>query len=185
MESWQQLGNLTIQEANIHSLICVSGLRSSHSEGPPVYKEAFMPGEPYSKDLITIGLEVFLVWSDLIVNPFTPKSHHFLISPYSLTLNTTSHSLKNLAFHELLRCKMIILPTLATLLIHFLLKVGRMYFLNLGVQGLTLPFSTSKSEFSQRYKRKCIGEVVRTGKYNHLSVIWVSYGKSSSSYCIM
>ena len=37
----------------------------------------------------------------------------------SLTKNVTSHSIKNLAFHRLLRWKMIILPILTTLLIHF------------------------------------------------------------------
>ena len=55
----------------------------------------------------------------------------------SLTRNITSHSMKNLAFHSLLRCKMIVLPTLTTLSYKFLFrKVGRMYVLNLGVKGL-------------------------------------------------
>ena len=42
--------------------------------------------------------------------------------PCSLTRNITSHSMKNLAFHSLLRRKMILLPILTTSLIHFSLK---------------------------------------------------------------
>ena len=42
--------------------------------------------------------------------------------PCSLTRNMTSHIIKNLAFHSLLRWKMIILPILTTSLIHFSLK---------------------------------------------------------------
>ena len=45
--------------------------------------------------------------------------------------------MKNLAFHNLLKLKMIILPILTASLIHFQCKVGRIYFLNLGVKGLT------------------------------------------------
>ena len=43
--------------------------------------------------------------------------------------------MKNLAFHSLLRWKMIIQPILTTSLIHSLWKGGRIYFLNLGVKG--------------------------------------------------
>ena len=50
--------------------------------------------------------------------------------PCSLNRNITRHSMKNLAFHSLLRWKMIIQPYIS------LKKVGRMYFLNLGVKGL-------------------------------------------------
>ena len=42
--------------------------------------------------------------------------------PCSLTRNITLHSMKNLAFHKLLRWKMIILPILATEFIRFSLK---------------------------------------------------------------
>ena len=42
--------------------------------------------------------------------------------PCSLTKNITSRSMKNLAFHRLLRCKMITLPILTTSLIHFLFR---------------------------------------------------------------
>ena len=41
---------------------------------------------------------------------------------YSLTRNITSHSMENLAFHSLLRWKMIMLPILMTSLIHLSLK---------------------------------------------------------------
>ena len=44
--------------------------------------------------------------------------------PCSLTRNITSHSMKNLAFHSLLRWKMIILPILTTSFIHF--SLGRL-----------------------------------------------------------
>ena len=49
-----------------------------------------------------------------------PKSVQ--ISPCSLTWNSTSHSLKNVAFYRLLRWKMIMLTILTTSLIHFSLK---------------------------------------------------------------
>ena len=49
----------------------------------------------------------------------------FLLQPHQ---NITSHSMKNIAFHSVLRWKMIILPILTTSLIHFT-------FLNLGVKG--------------------------------------------------
>ena len=44
--------------------------------------------------------------------------------PRSLTKNITSHSMKNLAFHHLLRWKIIILPILITPLMHF--SLGRL-----------------------------------------------------------
>ena len=56
--------------------------------------------------------------------------------PCSPTRNIPSCSMENLAFHSLLRWKMIILPILTTSLIHFPLKVGRMYFWDLEVKGL-------------------------------------------------
>ena len=51
--------------------------------------------------------------------------------PCSLTRNMTSHSMKNLAFHSLLRWKMVVLPILTTSLIYFSFKLRRMYSLNL------------------------------------------------------
>ena len=49
--------------------------------------------------------------------PSTPSN-----LPCSLTWNITSHSMKNLAFHSLLRWKMLMLPPLTTSLIHFPLR---------------------------------------------------------------
>ena len=73
-----------------------------------------------------------------LLNPFTLKSNQFQIFPCSLTRNIITQSMKNLVFHSLLRWKIVILPILTTSYIHFLLrKVGRMYFLNLGVRGLS------------------------------------------------
>ena len=48
----------------------------------------------------------------------------------------TSHSMKKLAFHSLLRWKMIILSILTTLLIHFSLRGWENVLLNLGVKGI-------------------------------------------------
>ena len=56
------------------------------------------------------------------LNPFTPESDQCQISPPASTRNITSHSKENLAFHSLLRWKMIILPTLITSLMHLLFK---------------------------------------------------------------
>ena len=56
------------------------------------------------------------------VNHFTPKSDQCQISP-AASPEISLHSTKNLAFHSLLRWKMIILPILTTSPIHFSLKV--------------------------------------------------------------
>ena len=55
-------------------------------------------------------------------NPFTPKSDQFQISPAASPV-TLWTSMKNLAFHSLLRLDMIILPILTTSLIHFSFKL--------------------------------------------------------------
>ena len=69
--------------------------------------------------------------------PFHSQEWSISDFPCCLTRNITSHSMKNLAFQSLLRWKMIILLILTTSLIHLSgLKVGRMYFVNLGVKGL-------------------------------------------------
>ena len=64
-------------------------------------------------------------WITSVCNIYHPfLSQEWLISnfPCSLTRIFTSHSMKNLAFHGLLRWKMIILPILTISLIHFYLK---------------------------------------------------------------
>ena len=55
------------------------------------------------------------------LNPLTPKSDQSQISP-AASPQIFHHSMKNLAFHSLLRQKMIILPILTTSLIHFSLQ---------------------------------------------------------------
>ena len=74
------------------------------------------------------------------VNPFTPKSDQLSsVSPCSLIRNSiTSHSMKNLAFHSLLRWKMFNTTRDSHYLSNTFLfrKVGRMYVLNLGIKGL-------------------------------------------------
>ena len=55
-------------------------------------------------------------WIDrllLELNPFTPKSDQLQNSPAASPEILSSHSMKNLAFHLLLRWKMIILPILS------------------------------------------------------------------------
>ena len=57
------------------------------------------------------------------LNRLSPKRGQTISNfPCSLTRNITSHSMKNLACHSLLRWKMIILPILATSFMHFSLK---------------------------------------------------------------
>ena len=60
------------------------------------------------------------------VTLFTPKLKEWSISnfPYILTRNITLHSMKNLAFHSLIRWKMIILPSLTTSLNTLLLTLS-------------------------------------------------------------
>ena len=72
--------------------------------------------------------------------------------PCSLTRNITSHSMKNLAFHGLLRWKMIILPLLTTSLIHFF-WLGECTLLNLRVKGLNQSLKFSKAR-ATIFKRK-------------------------------
>ena len=56
------------------------------------------------------------------INPFTPKSYQVQISPCGLR-NITSHSMKNLVFHSLLRWKMSILPNSYSLLVSIIFVV--------------------------------------------------------------
>ena len=76
---------------------------------------------------------------ELQLQPFHSQEWSTSNFPCSLTRNITSRSMKNLAFHRLLRWEMIILPILPLppSYISFQ-KVGRMYFLNLGVKGLNV-----------------------------------------------
>ena len=53
---------------------------------------------------------------------FHTQEQSILNFPCSLTSNITSHSMKNLAFHSLLRRNMIILPILTISFIHILFK---------------------------------------------------------------
>ena len=70
----------------------------------------------------------------LFVKPFTSKGDQFDISPAASPELIISHSIKNLAFHSILRRKMIILPILTASLIHLSL----ISFLNLRVKGCCL-----------------------------------------------
>ena len=54
-----------------------------------------------------------------IMSPFHSQEWSISNFPCSLTLIITSYSVENLAFHSLLKWKMIILPILTTSLIHF------------------------------------------------------------------
>ena len=75
------------------------------------------------------------------VNPFTPMLKKHILS---VTGNITSHGMKKVAFHSLLRWKMINQSSLpqpkVCISMHFL---GRMYFLNLRVNVLTPRFETT------------------------------------------
>ena len=108
-----------------------------------------------------------IMWPDLKLIPILLPLHS-QISPASLTRNITSHNMKNLAIHSLLRWKMIILPILTTSLTCTFL-VGRMYLLNLGVKGLTLSLLSSKSTFSWPFKEKMHKWCSENLYYNHLS----------------
>ena len=74
--------------------------------------------------------------SELLVRSRDAKTCFNPFTPCSLTRNITSHSMKNLSCHSLLRWKMIILPIRTTSLIDKK-KVGGMFFWNLGAKGFT------------------------------------------------
>ena len=57
-----------------------------------------------------------------VFNGFHSQEWSILNFPCSITRTLTSHIMKNLAFHSLLRWEMIILPILTTSPIHFSLK---------------------------------------------------------------
>ena len=61
-----------------------------------------------------VALHSLVVLVDFLL-PFHYQEWSISKFPCSLTRNITSHSMKNLAFHSLLRWKMIILPILTTL----------------------------------------------------------------------
>ena len=68
-------------------------------------------------------------------NPFREWSN--LNFPCSLTRNITSHSIRNLAFHSLLRWKMIILYNFSLSRLHISLeKAWRMYLLSLALEDM-------------------------------------------------
>ena len=74
---------------------------------------------------------------------------HWSISnlPCSLNRNITSHSMENVAFHSLLRWKMIILPILTTSLMHFLLgRLGECTFWTWEWKGYWMPKETNPNK---------------------------------------
>ena len=73
----------------------------------------------------------------ILTSPFTTKSGSISRFSCSLTGNITSHSVKNLAFHHFLTDERWLYHKFYTFLFR---KVGRMFFLNLGVKGLTVQF---------------------------------------------
>ena len=82
--------------------------------------------------------------------------------PCSLTRKITSHSMKNLALHSLLRSKMIILPILTTSLIHFSLKSWENVLFELGRESGTSRVQTTAVSF-RCFSSRCIrwGSLVR------------------------
>ena len=97
------------------------------------------PLQPHHKYYITQYGELGFSWLSQMTDDYTTNSHsltytfslpfhsqEWSISNFScsLTRNITSHSMENLAFHSLLRWKMIILPILTPSLIHF--SLGRL-----------------------------------------------------------
>ena len=75
-------------------------------------------------------------WQQLYLNLSLPRVINFKNFPCSLTRNITSHSMKTLAFHGLLRSQMITLPLLTTSLIHLSLKGCENVLFELGSVGL-------------------------------------------------
>ena len=100
-----------------------------------------------------------------LFNPFTPKSDRFSNFSHSLTRNTTSHSLKNVAFHSLHRWKMIfVLPNSHCVTYKFLYKrLGECIFFNLGVNRKTFwPWQGMGHHFKiimSHEKLRCLGNV--------------------------
>ena len=127
--------------------------------------------------------------------PFHSQEWSISNFPCSLTRDITSHSMKNLAFHSLLRWKVITLPILTTSLIHLSLKafqrerVWRMSFLNLGVKGFNLRAIHSRfrlhgdSETRSRYDLWFLSSRHEFGLLNRLSLRQKPPARASST-CI-
>ena len=96
--------------------------------------------------------------SNILPQPFTPKSDQFQISP-AVYKNITSHSMKNLAFHNLYADeRWLHYHILTTSLTDIPLQVGRMCFLNLGMKeegGLiwTAPYDPSNAGYEETFNR--------------------------------
>ena len=75
--------------------------------------------------------------------------------PCSLPRNMTSHSMKNLAFHSLLRGKIIILPILTTSLIHFSLNGWDNVLFELGSERVNSKVDWDESQREGGAKRTC------------------------------
>ena len=78
--------------------------------------------------------QLFTIYSPALPLPRVIVSNF----PSSLTRNSTSHSMKNLAFHSSFRWKIIMLPILTTSLIHFSLKGWENVLFELRSEGFNL-----------------------------------------------
>ena len=84
------------------------------------------------------GRKKLFLLTALLLLTLHSQEWSFLNFPCSLIRNITSHNMKNLAFHRLPEWKLIVHTNSHYLAYVFLFrKVGRMYFLNLRVKGLT------------------------------------------------
>ena len=110
------------------------------------------------------------------VNPLTPKSDQYRISS-AASPEITPHSMKNLAFHSLLRWKTIILPITTTSPIH-------LYFFDLGVKWLTATTSEAKKSPSGWNTSVCKVNYVNNGSRNrYLTPAFLANSLQDSQRC--
>ena len=115
-------------------LYCYTVLRTTvhlihhRAECDPPVSETY----PHRREFAILSVRFASYCRVLLLNPFTPKSYKLHIPP-AASPEITSRSMKNLAFHSLLRWKMIVLPTPTPSLIHFsLMRLGECTFFERG-----------------------------------------------------
>ena len=109
-------------------------------------------------------------WRNVYHYPFHSQGWSISNFPCSLSRNITSHSMENLAFHSLLRLKMIITPILTTSLIHFSLeRLGECAFWTWEWKGYTR--TSARGWRRERERKKIVQPSNFLALYQHFPLV--------------
>ena len=119
-------GGLEVDMRNFDRLCPIYLPSCSAKELAGSKKGRLSPRSPHCSVWIPQGLDLppnhLGRWCRSPIKPFHSQEWSISNFPCSLTRNIAPHSMENLAFHRLLEWKLIILPILATSLVHYSLK---------------------------------------------------------------